>query len=63
MVNLIEANFTIMNMTNDFSLKSDIEKYSFTKALFKPFDNKNKNLDHMCFPHILPTGKGIFYNN
>ena len=56
---IINHNYSVINIDNDDCDWNDIEKYSFKKAEFDPLSSRDKDLDHMCFPHLFPFGKGL----
>ena len=49
--------FTIRNLDNKLSTKSDIEQYKLLSVTEDPIDNRQQYLDVMCFPLLFPTGK------
>ena len=49
--------FTIRNLDNKLSTKSDIEQYKLLSVTEDPIDNRQQYLDVMCFPVLFPTGK------
>ena len=49
--------FTIRNLDNKLSTKSDIEQYKLLSVTEDPMDNRQQYLDVMCFPVLFPTGK------
>ena len=49
--------FTIRNLDNKLSTKSDIEQYKLLSVTEDPIDNTQQYLDVMCFPVLFPTGK------
>ena len=49
--------FTIRNLDNKLSTKSDIEQYKLLSVTEDPIDKRKQYLDVMCFPVLFPTGK------
>ena len=49
--------FTIRNLDNKLSTKSDIEQYKLFSVTEDPIDNRQQYPDVMCFPVLFPTGK------
>ena len=49
--------YTIRNLDNKLSTKSDIEQYKLLSVREDPIDNRQQYLDVMCFPTLYPTGK------
>ena len=49
--------FSIRNLDNKLSTKSDIEQYKLLNVREDPIDNRQQYLDVMCFPTLYPTGK------
>ena len=51
----LESQFTIQNMSH-ITKESDIEKYSVKKIEASLLSERDKVLDHLCFPQIFPYG-------
>ena len=49
--------FSIRNLDNKLSTKSDIEQYKLLNVREDPIDSRQQYLDVMCFPTLYPTGK------
>ena len=48
--------YTIRSMNEKCSTMSDIEQYKLLSVKDDAFDNRQKFLDVMCFPHLFPSG-------
>ena len=49
--------YTIRNLDNKLSIRSDIEQYRLMSITEDPISNKQQHLDMLCFPVLFPTGK------
>ena len=54
----IESNFTVQELKSNNN-ENAIEKYSMKHVESNIINERNKNLDHFCFPTLFPLGKGI----
>lgn len=59
---LIENQYSVHTIGNPIKDDSDIKLYSTRKIEADPYNDQNKDRDHMCFPHIFILGKGGFYD-
>ena len=48
--------FTIRNLDSKLSTESDTDQYKVINIQDGPLDNRQKYLDVMCFPGLLPNG-------
>lgn len=58
----IQQHFTIQKLTNDIPNETDIEKYSTNRVIANPIRDRDRHLDHKCFPHIFFRGTGGMYD-
>ena len=54
----IESNFTIQELKSNNKPENAIEKYSMKKAESNFINEREKNLDHLCFPSLFAYGRG-----
>ena len=48
--------YTVKDLDNMLSTESDIEQYKLLSVQEEPLDSRQKHLDVMCFPVLLPDG-------
>lgn len=49
--------YTIRNLDNQLSTKSDLEQYKLVSVRENVLDNQQQHLCVMCFPVLFPTGR------
>jgi hypothetical protein len=59
--NIIQEQYTVQQIGNEISDITDIEKYSFKRIV--AVVDRDKIMDHICFPHLFCTGKGGMYDD
>ena len=55
--------FSICDLDKININETDINKYNMKKIQAKPLDSNDKNLDHLCFTHLFPYGRGGMFDN
>jgi hypothetical protein len=60
--NYLQTNFSIISLNQEINDETDIEKYSNKRIQSEPVNTKDTNLDHLCFPHLFPYGRGGVYD-
>jgi len=55
--------YTVIDLDKLNLNNTDIEKYAMKKVVAEPIKDRNKDLDHLCFVDIFPTGKGGMYDD
>ena len=59
----VYCHYTVIDFDKINDNISDIGKFSCKKIQSNPFNEKNKDLDHLCFVEIYRTGRGGMYDH